>query len=125
MKRRVSILVVGLIVLLGASFTEAYNHSPENRVAVGANAAETAELDRIYMNPVDFPQQQGDIRVFKEVTQKHRNSKDDALAFVTLSKNLFQLDLVEQSDRSLSDNAHAAVIHSKLSLCIRFRSLLI
>jgi hypothetical protein len=125
MKRGVSLLIVGLIVLLGTSFTEAYNHLPENHGIAGSNAAEHAEFDKIYMNPVDFPQQQGDIRILKEVTQKVRNGEDDVVSFVTLTKGLFLLDLVERSNRIYPNDAHAAIIHTKRSRCITFRSLLI
>jgi hypothetical protein len=125
MKRFVSVLILGLTVLLGTSFTEAYNRLPETRLTSGANAAEHAELDRIFMNPVDFPAQQGDIRVFKEVTQKVRSGQDDVISFVALTKGFFELNLVAKSHHIYQDNTRPAVIHSKHPRCIQFRSLLI
>ena len=123
MKRLVSLLILGLIVLLGTSFTEAYNHIPEGYAAVGADSEERAEFEKIYMNPVDYPQQEGDLRIFKEVTQKHRTAEDDVIAFINLSKNQLELELIEQAERMFIHAPQPAVINTDVSLFLRNRSI--
>jgi len=124
MQRAFSVLIVGILVLLGTSFTQAYNHVPELS-HLKTDQTENAVLEQIYFNPVDYPQQEGNLRIFKEVTQKHRTSEDDVISCLGFTSSLCELSQFEQTQCTYVRKPQSVIIHADGFLFIRNRAILI